>query len=155
MWNVGGSGSLDSKYEPGPPHNRGDAGDGAGLRTFQDMIRHGMEREAAEEISATIGPGQSRTWLTGYARYLDRGGKPEFFGITRTTSQIDELRPTKRDKDRVHQIYRHPFQPTVAGLAATIEALLAGPDRGRFCLSMVVSLQCAKEYLARGGAIEF
>lgn len=148
---VGASGSLDQAdaFDAGAKKKRA-------LRTFQDMIRHGMEREAREEVSAAVGPGKSRTWLTGYARYLDRGGKPEFYGITRTTSELDELRAGKHEADFVHQIYGRPFQPNAAGLTAVLDTLLAEAETPaqNFSLSMIVCLRFAKDYLARR-AIEF
>jgi 8-oxo-dGTP pyrophosphatase MutT (NUDIX family) len=63
-----GSGSL---------HPR-DLGSGPVL---QDIVRHGMERELREETGITreeIG----RTSVIAFARWLERGAKPEFFGVT-------------------------------------------------------------------------
>lgn len=146
---VGASGSLDGAdaYDVNAKKKRV-------LRTFQDMVRRGMEREASEEVSAAVGPEKSRTWLTGYARYLDRGAKPEFYGITRTISELDELHAGKNEADFVHQIYGRPFQPSAAGLTAVIDTLLAEGAQNA-SLSLIVCLRFAKDYLARGGAIEF
>lgn len=65
-----GSGSLDPR-------------DLGRLRTatLQDILRRGMHRELREETA--IRPDEIKgTTVTGFARWLDRGAKPEFFGLT-------------------------------------------------------------------------
>jgi hypothetical protein len=148
---VGASGSLDIADAVEIPGRKPPV-----YRTLQDMIRHGVEREAAEELTAAVGPGHSTTWLTGYARYLDRGGKPEFFGITRTTSKLAELQPTKRETGFVHRVFGRPFAPSRQGLIDAID-LLIGPEGNPAgqSLSMAVCLRLARDYLAAGGTVEF
>jgi hypothetical protein len=50
--------------------------------SLQDVLVHGMERELCEEtgISANDVVG---TRVVGFGRWLERGAKPEFFGVTR------------------------------------------------------------------------
>ena len=74
-----------------------------------------MEREAAEEMSAAVGPGKSKAVLTGFARFVDRGGKPEFFGIVRTASKIRDLGPMRGER-YVDGIYSLEVSPTPQGL---------------------------------------
>jgi hypothetical protein len=65
-----GSGSLDPR-DLG--HRR--------TATLQDILRRGMHRELREETA--IRPDEIKgTTVTGFARWLDRGAKPEFFGLT-------------------------------------------------------------------------
>jgi 8-oxo-dGTP pyrophosphatase MutT (NUDIX family) len=65
-----GSGSLDR-------HDLGAHND-----ILQRVVRHAMERELREETG--IRPDDIRsTEIIGFARWLDRGAKPEFFGITK------------------------------------------------------------------------
>jgi hypothetical protein len=146
--NLGSSGSLDLADLYFTPHSGLTP-----LRTLQDAIRHGMEREAAEETGAAIGPGNSSTILTGYARYLHRGGKPEFFGIIRTTSSFEALGARHSERKFVHRIYREPFEGTAAGLVAAIARLIdlceAEPDR--YSPSMAVGLRLARSYVERCG----
>jgi hypothetical protein len=72
-----GSGSLD-------PRDLGHGG------TLQDIVKRGMERELCEETG--IQPGEIRgTRVTGFARWLERGAKPEFFGITELSASTDDL----------------------------------------------------------------
>ncbi|HTU72003.1 MAG TPA: hypothetical protein VMG38_00655 [Trebonia sp.] len=63
-----GSGSLEPR-------------DLAPLESLQAIARRGMERELREETGARAGEIRS-TRITGFARWLERGAKPEFFGIT-------------------------------------------------------------------------
>jgi len=78
-----GSGSLDLRdlsAEPGA------------AESLQDILRRGMERELREET----GIRQDEiiaTRVTGFARWLERGAKPEFWGIT-------ELNVTAKDLEQ-------------------------------------------------------
>ncbi|MGH3804135.1 MAG: hypothetical protein ACRDTD_29180, partial [Pseudonocardiaceae bacterium] len=77
-----GSGSLEPR----------DA-EGAGL-SLQAVVIAGMERELVEECG--IDPAEIvDTRVTGYARWLERGAKPEFFGLTRLRVGSQELRLRK------------------------------------------------------------
>ncbi|MEO9339327.1 hypothetical protein ABFT80_18065 [Mesorhizobium sp. SB112] len=119
--------------------------------TLQGLVRHAMEREAKEELSATFTTGRKNTTLTGYARYLARGGKPEFFGISRTSAYLNQLQPTKADMRFVSGIWGRPFEPSPQGLLSTIEALLSEgkTQRRRYSLSMIVCLRMAQDHLRR------
>jgi 8-oxo-dGTP pyrophosphatase MutT (NUDIX family) len=65
-----GSGSLDPRDLPPDQTD-----------TLQNIVRRGMERELCEETG--IRPEEIRnTTVVGFARWLERGAKPEFFGVT-------------------------------------------------------------------------
>jgi len=58
--------------------------------TLQDILRRGMHRELREETA--IRPDEiTGTTVAGFARWLDRGGKPEFFGLTQLSVTEDDL----------------------------------------------------------------
>ncbi|WP_313522552.1 hypothetical protein [Shinella sp.] len=139
---VGASGSLDLRDFEETRLN---------ASTLQGLLRYGMEREAKEELSAEFTNGRSNTVLTGYARYLARGGKPEFFGITRTRSTLSQLKPTRPDKRFVANIRGIPFSPSNEGLLDVIASLLDDGEnnRRRYSLSMVVTLRMGRDYLKR------
>lgn len=65
-----GSGSLDTRdLEPNK------------IEVLQDVVARGMERELSEETG--IQPDEVReTKVVGFARWLERGARPEFFGVT-------------------------------------------------------------------------
>jgi hypothetical protein len=146
--NLGSSGSLD---DADLYHVRSWFGEKR-LRTLQDALRRGMEREAAEETSAAVGPGKSQATLTGFARYLDRGGKPEFFGIVRTASKLSELRPSGGERF-VHGIYSVEFAPTRHGLIEGIDELLGRWNSMDYPYSpsMKVGLRLARSHVERSG----
>lgn len=70
-WAPSGSGSLEPQ-------------DLAGRSVLQAAIAVGMERELREECGL-LPEDVGWTRLVGYGRWLDRGAKPEFFGVTALT----------------------------------------------------------------------
>jgi 8-oxo-dGTP pyrophosphatase MutT (NUDIX family) len=61
---------------------------GAGL--LQDIVRRAMQRELCEETG--IRPDEIRnTTVLGFARWLERGAKPEFFGLTKLSVTEQDL----------------------------------------------------------------
>lgn len=76
-----GSGSLDTRdVKPGK------------TEIFQDIVARGMQRELYEETG--IRPDEMRcTKVVGFARWLERGARPEFLGVT-------ELSVTKKDLEQ-------------------------------------------------------
>lgn len=79
--------SLKAAQYPGMlmPSGSGsvDPGDAESERTLQEFVIAGMERELLEETG--LDPFRRdlcETRLLGYARLLERGGKPDFFGIS-------------------------------------------------------------------------
>lgn len=134
----GASGSLDR-------HDLRSAGHPP---TLQALCRIGMEREATEEVGARFSaPGQA-TVLTGYARYLLRGGKPEFFGISRSITSRRKLRRGTQESRYVKAIEPIGFDPHAPGLIDTIDRLLEdGWDARDFGVSLIVCLRLARAWL--------
>jgi 8-oxo-dGTP pyrophosphatase MutT (NUDIX family) len=57
---------------------------------LQDILRRAMHRELREETA--IRPDEIKgTTVAGFARWLDRGAKPEFFGLTRLSVTAADL----------------------------------------------------------------
>jgi hypothetical protein len=78
-----GSGSLDPR-DLGPREE-----------ILQDVVRRGMERELCEETG--IRPSEiHRTEVIGFARWLDRGAKPEFLGITKLSINAKDIEAGRR-----------------------------------------------------------
>lgn len=86
-----GSGSLD-------PRDIGQASTGHGprrLETLQDIVRRGMERELREETG--IRQDEIRnTKVIGFARWMERGARPEFFGLTELSATTLDLTGDRR-----------------------------------------------------------
>ncbi|MCE5314152.1 MAG: hypothetical protein ABFD49_11960 [Armatimonadota bacterium] len=78
--------SMDSAKSPGklaPASGSADWKDLKGCSTLQEFVIRAMEREMVEECGLRQSNDQFvRTHLTGYARYLNLGGKPEYFGVS-------------------------------------------------------------------------
>lgn len=134
----GGSGSLDVRdlrLAGDPP-------------TLQALCRAGMEREAAEELSARFAERGTATVLTGHARFLLRGGKPEFFGISRSITSCRQMAHGAGEERYVTGIEAEPFEPGAVGLMAAIDRLLGTGRQGpRYGVSLVVCLRLARAWL--------
>lgn len=66
------------------------------VRTLQELIVTTMKRELIEECGLPKDTVIS-SLVTGYARFLNRGGKPEFFGVSYmgVNSQVLRIRPSE------------------------------------------------------------
>ncbi|MGW4292615.1 hypothetical protein ACWEH1_06105 [Micromonospora chersina] len=61
--------------------------------SFVDFLTAAMRRELMEE--SHLAPDQlGRTWMLGYFRWLNRGAKPEYLGLTMLTVSSDDLHDT-------------------------------------------------------------
>lgn len=67
-----------------------DWNDVVNARTLQELVRIAMERELREECCIDDAV-EIVTCVTGFARFLQRGGKPEFFGVSLIPLRRDEL----------------------------------------------------------------
>jgi hypothetical protein len=80
---------------------------GSGSSNFSDIEHHNlqktiiktMERELTEETTAdkSLDPNLNRTMILGFYRWVTRGGKPEFTGITKLPGTADQYRPDPKE----------------------------------------------------------
>ena len=142
---LGGSGSVDwddylREFEL--------AGENNGDPTLGGLIIHAVEREIREETCAP--QNGMKTILVGYARYLHRGGKPEFFGITVTSSKFCELRVRPAEKSKfVDELMFLSFGGGQRSLTEKISDLVAAEtlDGRPISFSMHVGLRMAALWL--------
>lgn len=93
--------------------------------SLQDLVAAGMNRELCEE--AGILPAEIMgTTVVGYARWLERGAKPEFFGITQLT--IDAVTLASRTIDSAEELYTGGAECIAIDLPALKQELVAGVD---------------------------
>jgi hypothetical protein len=149
--NVGASGSADWRdLARSPAHFDLD---GKPVKTLQNVVRYAMEREANEELSAKIGEQFSRTKITGYARYVHRGGKPEFFGITFLNQEYSDLRIRRHEKKWVltkeSRKVRDHSKPAVIDAIASLQEEFDPRRTTAASISMLLCLRFAGEYLRR------
>lgn len=96
---------------------------GGTRRTLHTAVCAGMERELCEE--AAVRPSEvSSTRLTGFARWLERGAKPEFFGITQLSVDSTEL--TSRRAKGAERLYSAGVTVLEIDLAALGQELTDG-----------------------------
>ena len=112
-----GSGGLEPRDLP--------AGDGD--PRLRDVVVRGMERELREETGLApeaIGP----TWLVGYGRWLDRGARPEFFGVSRLAVSSREValrrRPARAERAWVQSVATIAYDDAAEQIAASGRASL-------------------------------
>lgn len=114
-----------------------------GTASLTETLVRAMERELREE---SLQPGQRMqcaTQVVGYFRWVDRGGKPEFVGVT--SADIDAARLTPNLKE-VNRRGRQALRYDVPDLPALIAALEQVKSDRRTSLSLhcnAVALQHA------------
>lgn len=86
QWAPGGSGSVDDQDLPLLA---------TGPTKLRYLVAHAMERELQEETRVTASEIEA-TSVTGYFRWVNMGGKPEFVGVTLLRVTADELRERRR-----------------------------------------------------------
>ncbi len=110
-----GSGSLDPR-DPGPGRT--------GI--LQDILRRGMQRELGEETG--IRPDEIRnTIVVGFARWMERGAKPEFFGLTELSATTGDL-AGRRPRGAPDRLYSGGTLMVRMDLDALGRELAAGTD---------------------------
>jgi 8-oxo-dGTP pyrophosphatase MutT (NUDIX family) len=147
-----GSGSLDP----------GDLGSGR-TGMLQDILRRGIERELYEETG--IRPDEIRnTTVVGFARWLERGAKPEFFGLTQLTVTADDLAGRRPAASR-ERLYSEGTFTLSADIGALGHEVAGGVDplnapslsrriREVGSLPLLLALRAAGRWRARNAAAD-
>ncbi|MCP2258544.1 hypothetical protein LX15_002242 [Streptoalloteichus tenebrarius] len=100
------------------------AGADAG-RSAQEILRTGMERELREETGLRAEEIVSTT-VVGFARWMERGAKPEFFALTRLSVAAADL--TRRRVASDEKLYSAGLRTVPIDLVALGKELRAGVD---------------------------
>ncbi|MFE2753791.1 hypothetical protein ACFXGA_17525 [Actinosynnema sp. NPDC059335] len=93
--------------------------------TLHASVRAGMERELREETGLRAEEIGS-TRVVGFARWMERGAKPEFFGVTALTVSSADVRG--RRAKGAERLYSSPVLVVPFDLAAAGRRLAAGAD---------------------------
>jgi len=98
---------------------------------FLGFLRRAMARELAEECGLASDR-VLETTLIGFARFLHRGGKPQFFEVTRVDANADDLLRTRRERLYVldHHVERLDMSSGKLG-AGSMVATVAKRGRAR------------------------
>ena len=117
--------------------------------TFHDIIAYSMERELIEEN--TLAPyirthGKSTdTRLIGYWRWLEKGGKPEFCGITRLHCRIGDVHVNHKElTERRDGKHYKITSPNIAGIQQFIKETRQSPN---ICLPLYMNLLFLQDYI--------
>lgn len=117
-------------------------------QSLQTFLSRSMSRELAEECGLVGEPFAIRTRVIGYARVLNRGGKPEFFGLSYIDRPFSSLRVTRRELPFIADIA--PARIDRSSVDALHDAL------GRYCsqhehtfsLSLQLNIRFLEERIA-------
>lgn len=113
---------------------------------LEELVRRAMERELVEETG--IEPqAVASTTLTGYVRVLERGGKPEFFGVSLVDASVAGLQVRRQERLFIADVA--PLRVDRRS-AADVEAALAAVERergGAFSLSLTLALELLRRRL--------
>lgn len=142
VWQQGQLNTQDPGKIVATGSGSGDIGDlePASLRT---TVVRGMERELREEgiRNGVLLPraAVAHTEIVGFFRWIARGGKPEFVGITRLSISVDQLWPD----------HREVYEPVPAGTQRKLESkiFVAGLD------VVPAAIASIRAYEGRGGQL--
>jgi hypothetical protein len=120
-------------------------------QTLQSLVRYSMERELFEEVQAMpfVPASNTKTLITGYARYLNRGGKPEFFGLTLINQDHRSFRTGERKVQKVSCVpLAAADSPAVLKYLSSKEKLII-ENSNSSSLSLYLTVKFAKDFLSR------
>jgi hypothetical protein len=126
-----------------------DLGDLEEAETLQDVALSALERELLEETG--LDPFKRdelvRSKLIGYARVLERGGKPDFFGVSLMNVPFHAISSRDRHGLRTDLPKITSDPERLPALLASLASLREG-NRGQVSTSLYLNLLLFEEYLA-------
>ena len=116
--------------------------------TFQSFITSAMKRELLEEC-ALINDADDvvKTRLIGFARLLNRGGKPEFFGVSFLNVPFDSLRIAGKEAVFIADIMEIRVNRTKIPEFKSAISRFRREHQARFSFLLYLHLQFLTEYL--------
>jgi hypothetical protein len=121
-----------------------DAGDFDTSRsTLQAAVKYGMRRELSEEQMNRPGIPLHhirQTRIVGYFRWSNRGGKPEFVGVTTLDCNSAELEADGVEVSGCEPLY----VPTLDVLVSELEIAIRDAESRRYSVSLRVNLACLR-----------
>lgn len=90
---------------------------------FSATIIRAMERELREESTPERKEGEYKTKILGFFRWIQRGGKPEFIGITRLPGMMRDYKPNPQEMKNSSHSYRAEYIDSIPGLLDTVRHL--------------------------------
>lgn len=119
--------------------------------TLQELVTFALERELVEEISATKLRQSRATFVTGIARLLERGLKPDVFGLTLLRQASTSLKiPSREQRFAGHLSFEDVGELTTSGVLKKL-----GLEKERFrkkqdcATSLFLAVVFAEQFLSR------
>ena len=109
-------------------------------------LRLAMERELYEESSISSKKIGCQTQVIGFFRWLNRGGKPEFVGISQLDCSVQDLAPNNQEVKSDFE-KSHLNREYIGSLADLEKMLKTMQQRENTSLSLYMSLLFLEEYL--------
>ena len=127
--------------------------DWADLNAAQPMLRSVIEAASTRELCEEVGLGDPasapvRTQLLGYARVVNRGGKPEFFSVSHIDAPVRDLRVTRKEAFFIADIGAHRVDRSAAAPFAEALIRFESKHAGSCSLSLTLGLRFLRRYLA-------
>jgi hypothetical protein len=121
-----------------------------------DVIAHGMERELCEE--AGVKPDEiDWTFVLGYFRWMNKGAKPEYVGVTKLNKHSRELkrRPVNLSETRfvAGRAFGTVDLTTLRHAPESPDALVVDDLPGRVSFPLFMCLRAIGSAMARGGVV--
>lgn len=117
--------------------------------TLQQAVSRAMERELTEESTlsaAALKPiGQPRTRIIGYFRWLEKGAKPEFLGITKLSCKATAIKANGTEVNKRDIEHIRISQPDEKQLTNVLNGLL---ERKDLSLPLKMNLIFLRQYIA-------
>lgn len=71
-------------------------------KNFLDIVKRAAERELAEECGFISRKYEMKTTVIGFARFIDRGGKPEFFCLSVLNKEFSEIQSAHSTEEKLY-----------------------------------------------------
>ena len=114
-----------------------------------DFLVRAMERELVEECGMAHGRPEMDTLVLGFCRLLMRGGKPEFFGLTKLDCHSSRLHVARREEVFIADVSRSRIDRSdLEALRSSIDNFMVS-ERSSFSLQLYVNLLFLSELIER------
>lgn len=115
---------------------------------LQKFITNAMERELREECGLIDNiDGLVRTYVIGFARLLNRGGKPEFFGVSFLDMPFDSLQITNKEAVFIANLMEISINQTNITEFKSAINRFRREQQGRFSFLLYLQLQFLLDYM--------
>lgn len=150
LWTQSESALQSVNLDVGTGSGSSNWGDLSRNRSFRDALRNGMERELHEESTKNRAKVTKdlveETMILGFYRWVRRGGKPEFVGISRLCVNAGDLEPNKAEVIAPRRKPRCFYVSSIDDLGNIIDKIRKDAQPS---IPLEVNLQCLRHYLQK------